>query len=603
MSILSSSRFVFSPGEGEDPNKFHQNHQSFYQLSQIEQIANHRLANIISQVGVNSITFVVLSTWFEVTHLSIWFAVALCCSLFDWYTLSDCSPYSKQFNGKRWLRRNELSSFLVALSWGCVPLFFFFPADQNYLIFIICIYTGYTAGALSVTIGNPKNFLYFSLGLSLPFLIRLSIEGSMQDYLIAFLIATFVILLNFVVFNIQKIFYKSTLRNYENHLLTQKLAREKEAVERAVKAKDRFLAAASHDLRQPLNAISLFTDALKPLQTKELGSSILSKVDKSLNALNAMLHSLLDVSKLDADAIDNQPETLDVHIIVKQLLEEYTEKAPHLTLSSELRSGTLIEADKTIFYRVIRNLIDNAIKYTNHGFVKVTSNVDEEHTLIRVSDSGIGIPADMLERVFNEFEQIGNENRDREKGLGLGLSIVKRLCAIANFKIDLESTVGQGTTVSLYVPTISSGQSIDDGENSNQEQPLQALDVVIIDDDADIRAGMTQVLSNWGCSVKAYGNAEELQSSLVSYPKPPDCIISDLRLSGDKNGLELIEYIREEFNREIPSLLVTGDTSPERIRLAQEHNTQVLYKPVKPVELKEFLIDSSKTVEQDSNNI
>jgi CheY-like chemotaxis protein/two-component sensor histidine kinase len=366
------------------------------------------------------------------------------------------------------------------------------------------------------------------------------------------------------------------------------LAREKEAVEQAVAAKDRFLASASHDLRQPLNAISLFAVALRPLQTKPLGNEIVDKILLSLKGLNGMLHSLLDISRLDANVVENQPKHIALQTLVNQLCDEYQEKAPHLTISCHIEQQITVFVDPTILYRVVRNLIDNAVKYTTRGEVKIDANlVGDDIVELVISDSGIGIPEDKITTVFDEFEQLNNPERNREKGLGLGLAIVRRLCSIAEIEIELRSTLGQGTVVTIKLETVQQGESVK--ADSPVSVELGGKLALVIDDEHDILFGMQELLTGWGCDVIVSDSLDEAIDKLSQHGSVPDFIISDLRLRAGEQGDDAIDAIREEFNVDIPAIVVTGDTAPNQVAALKESGLAVLYKPIDPSDLKEQL--------------
>ncbi|MBL4672168.1 MAG: hybrid sensor histidine kinase/response regulator, partial [Arenicella sp.] len=497
-------------------------------------------------------------------------------------------PSKPFYSIKRWNFFAAISSFQVGLIWGMVPVLFFAQDNIIYLAFIIALYTGYVSGGLAVSFTYHRNFIIFSAGLTIPFAARMLYQGGSPYTAIGGLAIFYCLSLIYVSKNSSDLFLASTKIQYENTEVLAELAREKEAVEQAVAAKDRFLASASHDLRQPLNAISLFAVALQPLQTEKLGNEIVDKILLSLKGLNGMLHSLLDISRLDADVVENQPKHMSLQTLVNQLCDEYQEKAPHLIISSHIEQQITIFVDPTILYRVVRNLIDNAVKYTTQGEIKIIAKViDDDIVELSISDTGIGIPEDKIATVFNEFEQLNNPERNREKGLGLGLAIVRRLCAIAAIKIELNSTLGQGTVVTIQLATAQHEETVKSASPVSVE--LSGKLALVIDDEHDILFGMQKLLSGWGCQVIVSDSLQQAIDKLGQYGSAPDFIVSDLRLRAGEQGDDAIEAIREEFNLDIPAIVVTGDTAPQRVAALKESGLAVLYKPIDPSDLKEQL--------------
>jgi CheY-like chemotaxis protein/anti-sigma regulatory factor (Ser/Thr protein kinase) len=301
-----------------------------------------------------------------------------------------------------------------------------------------------------------------------------------------------------------------------------------------------------------------------------------------------MLHSLLDISRLDADVIENQPKHIALQTLVDQLCDEYQEKAPHLNIICDIEQQITVFVDPTILYRVVRNLIDNAVKYTSQGEIKIVANVvaDDMVELI-ISDTGIGIPEDKITTVFGEFEQLNNPERNREKGLGLGLAIVRRLCSIAAIEIELNSRLGEGTVVTIQLATAQQQKIVKPTLPASVE--LRGKLALVIDEEHDILFGMQKLLSGWGCDVIVSDSLQQAIDRLSQHGGVPDFIVSDLRLRESQRGDDAIDAIREEFNLDIPAIVVTGDTAPHRVAALKESGLAVLYKPIEPRDLKEQL--------------
>ena len=565
-----------------------------------QSIRGHKNVNLLSEVGVTFSTVIVLWSLFNHVHLLLWALFSVLISALSWLSRSSFQPESSTGDQKRWLLRAATMSFFVAFAWGLVPILFFTTESTNYLIFIVCVYAGYVAGALSVNFSYLPCFLAFCLGISLPFGARMFYQSEAQYTVIGLQVVFFVLMLTYVCANIQKLFVRSARSNYEIEMLNQQLAAEKEAVEQAVAAKDRFLAAASHDLRQPLNAISLFVDALRPLQSGSAGREIVDKIRLSLKGLNGMLHSLLDISRLDASEVEFAPRHICLNSLIEQLVEEYQPKT-QVTIQNQLSQDLVVFNDPTLLYRVIRNVLDNAVKYTPSGLITLTADQTDQITRLSVKDTGSGIPQHSLKKVFDEFEQLQNPNRNREKGLGLGLAIVKRLCRIGEIDLELQSVAGEGTEVIFRIASGVRDEVTSIPAESSWKLAGQLL--VVIDDERDILEAMQRIIANWGCNCVAADSLEEAMAKLAEQSQVPDIIISDLRLKDGKEGTDAIETLREEYNREIPALLITGDTAPDRISKVRASGLSVMYKPVDSTELRQKVeAELSQAAEQSSGN-
>jgi len=546
------------------------------------QITKNALVSLISEAGISSLTVFLLWDMFSHVSLIIWLVAAVAASLFIFgFKLAFRSR--KEFSPPRWYLLIILCSILLGLAWGMVPVLFFAPDNILFLAIVISLYTGCTSGGLVVNATYFPSFIAFGLAFALPFIGSMIYQGE-QPYTSVSVVATFhIISLIYISYNMQSLFLESARVQFDKAHLLDELAQEKKAVEQAVDAKDRFLAAASHDLRQPLNAINLFMDALRPLQSNELGGEIIDKVQLSLKGLNGMLHSLLDIAELDANTVQNRPVHLSIYTLVESIVTEYQAKARHLELRNDIDRDLIVFCDQTIIYRVIRNLLDNAIKYTEQGQVIIACEQMENTCKLYIRDSGIGIPQNQIDLVFEEFHQLDNPERDRTKGLGLGLAIVKRLCDLAAIDLHIESQAGVGTSVMLTLATGVEAAIIE----SSRETPINLSGelIVIIDDDQDIRLAMQLVFSAQHANVIVAESLNQAMHELAHVTMPPSIIISDYRLRDNATGAQAIEAIREEYNRDIPAIIVTGETGVAKLSDMREVAQTILYKPVDTQEL------------------
>lgn len=369
------------------------------------------------------------------------------------------------------------------------------------------------------------------------------------------------------------------------------------------KAKDSFLAAASHDLRQPLHALGLFVSALENKVKFPDGPIILDKIKQSTSALNSLFNSLLDISRLDAGVVEAEPQHFYIDKLFQSLTEEFGEVATERNLAFSVQHESQVACtDYVLFGRILRNLVDNAVVHTREGKVSVSCAQKNEVLIITVADTGPGIPVEEHDSIFSEYYQLNNPERDRSKGLGLGLSIVHRLSDLLDIKVSLTSKPNEGTSFDLYVPAgreylVTKDDTALDTVTSQVD--LRGALILVIDDEKDVRDGMELILTQVNCSVISVESAEAAQQVIVEEDLEPSVIIADYRLREGKTGDDAIALIREELNADIPALIITGDTSPERVREATDSGTRLLHKPVSSAELiavvESYLLDETES--------
>jgi CheY-like chemotaxis protein len=388
----------------------------------------------------------------------------------------------------------------------------------------------------------------------------------------------------------ERVVRDSFLIRYENERLLDALAREREEVllardraEEADRAKSRFLAAASHDLRQPLHALSLFSAALSVRASDDATRELSSHMDTTLSALSLLLDSLLDISKLDAGAVQPEIKRVSVGPLMTRIAVDFRAIAQQKGLDVRVAPVDAdVQTDPALLERILRNLVDNAVKYTRRGVIELAAERDDAAVRVSVRDTGPGIPPAERERIFEEFYQIGNPERDRAKGLGLGLAIVRRLARLLRAEIELKSDVGQGSTFIVSLPPAAAVPTLaverPDAEEATTGT-LSDMHVLVIDDEPAVRIGMRALLESWGCRVMTCSHYAEAERLLDEYGSPVDMIIADFRLREHENGIETVHRLRARVG-EVPALLLTGDTAPERLREAKLSGLPLLHKPV-----------------------
>jgi signal transduction histidine kinase/CheY-like chemotaxis protein len=372
--------------------------------------------------------------------------------------------------------------------------------------------------------------------------------------------------------------------------LEQKVAQRTQAAESANLAKSRFLAAASHDLRQPMHALNLYLGALANLDLPASGSRYVANLRQCAQSLDDLLDGLLDISKLDANAVEPDVEVFPLAPVFNRLRIQFAPQA--LAKGLELRvmaSTAFARSDVALLERILRNLVSNAVRYTVCGKILVGCHRMRGKLRIAVYDTGPGIALEHQQLVFEEFYQIGNPERDRAKGLGLGLSIVQRLAKLLGAPILLVSQLHRGSMFAIDLPLAEEAEERIDALVSRPAVSLQDARIVVVDDEAAVLEASKALLEQWGCQVVVAASGFQAVQCLAGSSRPPDVLICDYRLREGESGLDVVERLRDEFNRHIPALIVTGDVVPESLQKLPAGDLKVLHKPVPERVLREAI--------------
>jgi len=485
----------------------------------------------------------------------------------------------------RWGRLFWVGTLCAGLIWGAWPLIFYGVYNPQFLMLISTVFAGMVAVSAATGGIYPPAFLSFSIPLVVPLSIAHLRSGNDS------LILTGVLLLMFLAVNHGLMMrgnrqYRALIRErFRNADLMVSLAREKRIAERAVIAKSRFLAAASHDLRQPLHALGMFITTLRTRDSDPVRLQIIDDMGQSAEALNELFDSLLDVSRLDAEIIEFLPRHLSVHRLFDRLRATFGQQCAHKGIAFEVREcDSVVYTDAILFERVLRNLVANAVQYTERGAVTLScSRRADGSASITLADTGIGIPEAAREEVFSEYYQLNNPERDRSKGLGLGLAIVRRLCELMDMPLRMDSTPGTGTVFTLTVP---GGDPLLVSDDVPCEVPgLAGHTVLVIDDEPQVLQGMRRLLESHDCTVLLAESTRDALQAIALSEREPSLILSDFRLRGEETGQGAIEVLREGLDRVIPAAIITGDTSPQRLREITASGIDVLHKPVAATDL------------------
>ncbi len=362
--------------------------------------------------------------------------------------------------------------------------------------------------------------------------------------------------------------------------------------EKANADKTRFLAAASHDLRQPIQALNLFIHALSAQPHAPAVREIIDKIDRSTAALGDLLNGLLNISKLEAGMVEPVLTSFPLGRLFDRLALEYGPIAQSKGLDLRMvRTGAVVLSDQTLLERVIGNFLTNAIRYSPQGRVLLGARRHGAVVTVEVWDTGIGIEAGNIPLIFQEFHQIDNAARNRREGLGLGLAIVDRLAQLLGYQITVRSTPGKGSCFSVDVPVDLDAREAEDEDAADLDDiDLQGVVILAIDDEPDILEGIEASLTQQGYRVITGCTVDDAMAAVRAAGVMPDVILSDYRLEGGVTGIDAIRRVRDSLGGPIPGILLTGDTAPEILRATQSSGFPLLHKPLPVHELKGAII-------------
>lgn len=493
---------------------------------------------------------------------------------------------------------------ISGLFWGGAGVLFFTPDSTMHLVYLVMFQFGLIAGA-AITLAYLRwAFFIFAFLTVIPFAILLLLEGPIHYVWIAVINVAGMLIMLGLSRNVYRSITHSLVIRFENEALVEKLQlqalelkREKEKAIKANEDKSHFLASASHDLRQPIHSLTLLTDALEPQVSSQRGKSILKLARSANRSLYNLLSSLLDISKLDAGVVEPTIERIALAPLIEQLIDNYQTVAENkkVQLHSIIRN-CYVDSDAILLSSALMNLLDNAIKYTlEGGTVLVAMRLYRQQIRLQIWDTGIGIDVDDQGRIFDEFLQLANPERDSEKGLGLGLSISKRLLQLLGYPLLLQSVITKGSVFSIVMPL-----SLIPEDNSLSDHCVEVISdiklekkytILIIDDNSAVLTATMMVLQAWGYDVISASCLDEVSDiAMGSNVNKIDIIAADYRLRENTTGIDAIRAFETLSGRiDIPAFLITGDTDPSRIQEASSFELPLLHKPLKQGELKMIL--------------
>ncbi|WP_445401856.1 ATP-binding response regulator [Zobellella sp. An-6] len=544
---------------------------------------NLRKSGVFSSALVACLAVASLSLLFDLTASLYWLLGIQLLNLLTYWALLAEPRWRLDSLGKHRLLLAVFAS--AGIGWGLLPLFVTGGSSPIPLLFATTVITVHCVGTFGLTtssMGLSCSYMYPAM---LPLVTLYFLQEDPLFLSMGLVCVVYLLCMTVFAAQAQQQARQAVLLRFESEALaerlrleSQRLEQAKAEAEQANQDKSRFLAAASHDLRQPLHALGLFLDALSRMPLAGRQADMLDNAITVAGSTRDMLDSLLEFSRLDAGVVGVHPRPFRLQPLLCKLEVEMAPLAEAKGLVYRTRDcHWALFSDPALVEQVLRNLLTNAIRYTQSGGVLVAARPRGSRLWLEVWDTGIGIAPAEQQQVFREFYQLNNPERDRSKGLGLGLAIVRGLCHTLGCELLLDSRPGFGSRFRLSLPLAKTVVVEEPGAVPLPSRSFDGLKVLVVDDDAPVRLAMAALLEGWGCDCRLAGDE---QQALALGTERPQLLIVDYRLRQGRNGGQVIAALAEKFGGGSPAIIITGDTAPDRLREAQATGALLLHKPV-----------------------
>jgi len=547
------------------------------------------------------LAFVLVVAWKSVATpvLIGWAAIVIGLRVvIDWLGYLYRKAQDHESNARRWGWLYSWAVFPSALAWGAGV---FLPGLENNVwtqMFVALCLTCRAASSMLTHAYFPPALYTSSVPLIAALALRSLTSGSDITALSGAMWLIMLVYILSVGHRQSRLVVSTVLLRYENEQLIRELqqtniaeAEARNKAEQASLAKSRFFAAANHDLRQPLHALGLFATTLRNSVMEASKRQLVEQIQQSIESLETLFDDLLDISRLDAGQVKPRVEHFKASLVLDRIRATYAPNAAEKGLRLRVHATDItLFSDPSLLFRILSNLVANAIRYTHSGGILVGVRRRGGKISVEVWDTGEGIPADQHEKIFEEFYQLRNPERDRRKGLGLGLSTVQRVASLMGCPLTVRSKVNKGSMFAIEVPLGLEAQPYTHVLTAEIKVPdlLANRTIVVVDDEASIRLGMQTLLESWGCHCIAAPGAQEAIEELKN-KKAPDFIIADFRLRDNQNGIEAVRALRAALGHSIPAVVLSGDTASDRLREVSAAGLTMLHKPLKAVRLRALL--------------
>lgn len=491
-------------------------------------------------------------------------------------------------------RRWQLGSGLSGLIWSFAAIHFFPAESPIHQTLLSTIIFAIVAAAVPITAAHPPSFKVFVVPILACLIARNAWEGDTEHLLLALIVAILLLAILAVGQRYHLALTRALRGRYENEALAQQLslqnqdlARARDSAEAASHAKTHFFASASHDLRQPLHAISLFSDVLAGRLGDSEHGPLVKNISNSVALLESHFSQLLNISRIEAGVLEPELEDFDLQALIRRVHGEFLPEAARKGLRLRIHAPSLrVRSDPFLIERILGNLVSNAIRYTHQGSVLIGARRRGDEASLEVWDTGIGIAPEQQQAVFEEFVQLGNPERNVQKGTGLGLSIVRRLTALLGHSLTMRSHPGRGTRFRLRLPLAD-----DRFEAAPAAEPVlvscQDTLVLVIDATADQRQRTQAWLESWGSRVVPCADAAEAREAARQLDRPPDLIIGSHRSAAE--GQAVIGALRESLGLSIPAIIASGKSTPESAAAARNEAVYLMVAPLMPAKLRAMM--------------
>jgi len=532
-------------------------------------------------------------------RIAWFFVVAMFLALrvgFLWHWIKE--PATK-LNVHSRLRIATVLSCATACCFGTIGYLAISPESPLTSVLVIMVLTGMVASSTAATSHLLPMYLLFVIPLMTPAGVRMLSFDEPSMYWLGGLVFLYLIVSIGSSRSIRGSILRSIQLRFENIELLEDLKHQHQRVEaslareeKANLAKSSFLAAASHDLRQPMHSLRLFTATLEMQTRNTQHKTLVGQIDSSVKSLEELFNALLDISKLDAGTVNAEHQHVFLDTLLSQIESEYKPMALQKQLDFSIQlDGYVVHTDAILLERLIRNLVDNAICYTQKGGVHVKAHVEQGRVWVSVSDTGVGIPSADQSSIYEEFVQLGNAERDRNQGIGLGLSIVKRLADLLDVQVLLDSEVGRGST--FRVGIVEGDVAKCRISNIIETQPkdnINSLFILVVDDEEEACLAVEGLLETWGCVVMCATSGDTALQQLREIGDVPDLIISDYRLRDGETGGDVIARVRQQLGLDLPAIILSGDIAPDRLQQINALGYPLVHKPCEPEVLRQLIV-------------
>lgn len=535
-------------------------------------------------------TFVV--AFFEKARAIVvpWFGMFLCVQLYNLYRrhhlryVAGHEPASATWDPDLALHSTSVSALINGAAFGAAGWLFCDPSFGMLVWFTIIMICGIAASSIHLYAYHPRAMLCFLFTLTLPLAVGMSTYPSPARWLSCGTFSVFVYAVVMYGLHQARVIRDSMRIRYENVELIAQLETQARALIEANQVKSRFFAAASHDLRQPLHALSYYLSLLQP---NDHDQPHVERIEQCVGALDDLLEGVLDIARLDAGRVQPRRRTVDLATHVRKLGGLYggAAAAKGLTLKIHLqKTRSAADTDDQLLERVLANLINNAIRYTRTGGILLAVRPRGAHWGIAVIDTGVGIAPESLHSVFDEFVQLGNQERDTTQGVGLGLATVKRICTLLDHPLTIRSKLHRGSWLEVRVPRADPASIESAAPVVDHTGELKGC-LLLVEDNELVSESLSKVLVSWGLACDVAANGE--QALRLANAHRYDAVLCDWRLPGDMNGCELLkhlEHIRPQLRLRV---LLTGERDDSIVDLPE--GVPLLRKPIRPIRLRALL--------------